>query len=112
MRYDNLADDEGEFYLESDGYEQNFVPRRTLWTEPYQQNSSHADQVSAQFDDLLQMLKQQTGTQRSFCSYDRTMLGGHDVIGFRERVSTMPGNLRLTWCIFGHPMVIALIIDW
>lgn len=38
--YEDLADDQGEFYPESDRYEQYFVPRREVWTEPYQQNAS------------------------------------------------------------------------
>lgn len=38
--YENFADDEGEFYPESERYEQYFLPQRDLWTEPYQKDVS------------------------------------------------------------------------
>ncbi|MEA5466821.1 methyl-accepting chemotaxis protein [Leptothoe sp. PORK10 BA2] len=37
IQYENFADNSGEFYPESDRYEQYFVSRRTAWTEPYGQ---------------------------------------------------------------------------
>ncbi|NEQ51188.1 MAG: Cache domain-containing protein [Leptolyngbya sp. SIO3F4] len=35
IRYENLADSIGEFYPESDRYRKYFLPKRTIWTEPY-----------------------------------------------------------------------------
>ncbi|NEQ51190.1 MAG: Cache domain-containing protein [Leptolyngbya sp. SIO3F4] len=40
VRYENFADDEGEFYPESERYQQYFVPQQTIWTEPYQQGAN------------------------------------------------------------------------
>ena len=40
VRYENFADDEGEFYPESERYQQYFLPKRTVWTDPYQQGPS------------------------------------------------------------------------
>lgn len=36
IRYEDFADDEGEFYPESDRYQAYFEPQTSLWTEPYQ----------------------------------------------------------------------------
>ncbi|MBE9067330.1 Cache domain-containing protein, partial [Leptolyngbya cf. ectocarpi LEGE 11479] len=35
VRYEDFADDEGEFYPESQRYQDYFVPQVSLWTEPY-----------------------------------------------------------------------------
>ena len=40
IRYEDFADDTGEFYPESDRYKDYFLPQRTVWTEPYAQGNS------------------------------------------------------------------------
>lgn len=35
VRYEDFADDEGEFYPESQRYQDYFVPQVSIWTEPY-----------------------------------------------------------------------------
>ncbi|MEO1508568.1 MAG: Cache domain-containing protein [Cyanobacteria bacterium J06633_23] len=40
IRYEDFADDEGEFYPESQRYEDYFEPQVSLWTEPYQDTTS------------------------------------------------------------------------
>ncbi|MEM7064584.1 MAG: Cache domain-containing protein [Cyanobacteria bacterium P01_B01_bin.77] len=36
IRYEDLADDEGEFYPESESYKEVFSSRNNIWSEPYQ----------------------------------------------------------------------------
>lgn len=36
VRYEDLADDEGEFYPESESYKEVFSSRNNIWSEPYQ----------------------------------------------------------------------------
>ncbi|MBE9070675.1 Cache domain-containing protein, partial [Leptolyngbya cf. ectocarpi LEGE 11479] len=36
VRYEDLADDEGEFYPESESYQEVFSSRNNIWSEPYQ----------------------------------------------------------------------------
>ena len=38
--YEDFADDEGEFYPDSDRYRDYFVSQTAVWTEPYQQETS------------------------------------------------------------------------
>ena len=40
IRYEDFADDEGEFYPESQRYEDYFEPQVSVWTEPYQDTAS------------------------------------------------------------------------
>ncbi len=37
--YDDLADNKGEFYPESQRYQQYFMPQSSVWTEPYQRRN-------------------------------------------------------------------------
>ena len=36
IRYEDFADDEGEFYPDGDRYRNYFLPQTSIWTEPYQ----------------------------------------------------------------------------
>ena len=40
ISYEDLADDEGEFYPESQRYRDYFVPQTNIWTEPYQTDTN------------------------------------------------------------------------
>ncbi|MEO1508569.1 MAG: Cache domain-containing protein [Cyanobacteria bacterium J06633_23] len=40
VRYEDFADDVGEFYPDSDRYRDYFVSQTAIWTEPYQQENS------------------------------------------------------------------------
>lgn len=40
VRYEDFADDEGEFYPESQRYQDYFVPQVSIWTQPYQVDNS------------------------------------------------------------------------
>ncbi|MEO0394475.1 MAG: Cache domain-containing protein [Cyanobacteria bacterium P01_A01_bin.137] len=40
IRYEDFADDEGEFYPDSQRYEDYFEPQVSVWTEPYQDTAS------------------------------------------------------------------------
>ncbi len=40
VEYEDFADEVGEFYPESERYQRYFVPKREVWTEPYEQGDS------------------------------------------------------------------------
>ncbi len=39
IRYEDFADDVGEFYPDSDRYRDYFLPQRAIWSEPYETNA-------------------------------------------------------------------------
>lgn len=41
IQYEDFADNQGEFYPDSDRYQQYFVPREEVWTDPYQGQETH-----------------------------------------------------------------------